>query len=76
VKPVNEVEARRVVAGLDADMIEEAGVTPAEADAVSVALRHYLVGDLDGAREVLNRTYTHGTVDAILAEFDNIQNAA
>jgi hypothetical protein len=76
VKPVNELEARRVVAGLDADMIEEADVTPAEADAVSTALRHYLVGDVVGAREVLQRTYANGTVDAIIAEFDQLKNAA
>ena len=76
VKPVNELEARRVVAGLDVDMIEEADVTPAEADAVSSALRHYLVGDLEGAREVLGQTYGHGTVDAILAEFDQLKTAA
>jgi hypothetical protein len=76
-KPLDEVVARRTVAGLDADMIEQTGVSPHEADAVSTALRQYLIGDMDGARLELAKVFSDSeTVDEILAEFGKLQNAA
>jgi hypothetical protein len=76
-KPLDEVVARRTVAGLDADMIEQTGVSPHEADAVSSALRQYLIGDMPGARAELARAFPDAdTVDEILAEFGKIQDAA
>jgi hypothetical protein len=75
-KPLDEIVARRAVAGLDADMIEQAGVSPAEADAVSAALRQFLVGDVAGARLELERVFRNGTIDEILAEFSKMPDAA
>jgi hypothetical protein len=68
VKPVNEVEARRAVAGLDADIMEQ-GLPSKEAEAITTALRLYLMGDEDAARAVLNNAFVNGTVDEIIAQF-------
>jgi hypothetical protein len=76
VKPLDEIGARRAVAGLDVDMIEQAGVSPAEADAVAAALRQFLIGDIYEARKGLEKVFRNGTVDQILAEFGKIPDAA
>jgi len=67
-KPVNEVEARRAVAGLDADIMEE-GLPSEEAEAITKALRLYLMGNEADARAVLSGTFVNGTVDDIMAQF-------
>ena len=50
---VDEITARRALAGADADMLE-AGLTPVQADAMTVALRYYLLNEHDEARRVLD----------------------
>jgi hypothetical protein len=75
VKPVNEVEARRVTAGVDADLIDKEYLSPEEADAMSLALRRYLLGDVEGARKELEQAFD-GAADQILAEFGKLDEAA
>lgn len=72
VKPVNELEARRAVAGLDVEIIERLHVPPDYADAITLALRKYLVGDEPGARAILEDTFKNGTPDRVLAEFGRL----
>ena len=72
VKPVNELEARRAVAGLDVEIIERLHVPPAYADAITLSLRKYLVGDVTGARAILKSTFSNGTPDRVLAEFSRL----
>ena len=65
---VDEIAARRAVAGTDADMVE-AGLTPEQADAMTAALRFYLKGEIAEARQVLEGVFKSCTVDRVLAEF-------
>jgi hypothetical protein len=68
VKPVDDITARRAVAGVDIDFIE-AGGPPEAADTVSTALRRFLEGDEAGARAELCSKFRNGTVDEIIDQF-------
>jgi hypothetical protein len=72
---VDEITARRALAGADADMLE-AGLTPVQADAMTVALRYYLLNEHEEARRVLDKVFMNGTVDRILQEFSRGATAA
>ena len=74
-KQLDDITARRAAAGADAD-VREAGGSPEEAEAVAAALRHYLLGDMAGARRELGKVFRNGMVDRILAEFDRGAAAA
>jgi hypothetical protein len=73
--PGEEIVARRAVAGLDVKGIKKFGLTPVEADAMSVALRRYMVGDDNGALAVLTPVF-NGSAKQILAEFRRVAEAA
>ena len=75
VKPVDDITARRAVAGTDVEFIE-AGGPPEAADAVAIALRRFLEGDEDTARAVLGSKFKNGTVDEILDGFRRELDAA
>ena len=68
VRPLDELEARRAVAGLDADIMEE-GLSSEEAEAMTLALRHFLMGHESTARAILSSVFVNGTVDEVLAQF-------
>ena len=68
-KPASELEARIAVAGLDAELIQEWGLSPEEADAIVVALRRFLLGDVNGARQELQSHFDEGMVERVLDTF-------
>lgn len=58
----------KAVAGADEEILK-AGGSPEQASAVKTALRLFMFGDKDGAREVLSAVFRNGMVDRILSEF-------
>ena len=67
--------AQRAVTGVD-EKIREAGASPEQADAIAAALKLDLLGDSDGAREVLNEVLPSQEVDEVLKVFDEAKTAA
>ncbi len=65
---IDEIVARRAVAGVDADILA-AGGTADQADAVHTALRFYLLGDVAEARIALSKVFAEGMVESLLSEF-------
>jgi hypothetical protein len=70
-----ELAARRAVAGVDLEIIR-AGGSAEEADAVSIALRRFLLGDEDGARRALAEAFPNGMAKKIMAKFNASARAA
>ena len=68
-RTIEEIAARRAVAGVAEEIILDGG-SPEQADAVSAALRHHLLGDRDKARRALTSAFLNETADQILAQFD------
>lgn len=66
----DEIAARRAVAGVAREILD-AGGTPEQADAMAIALQHFLLGDLAAARSALVEIggFKNGTVQLILDEF-------
>lgn len=72
---VDEIAARRAVAGVDADILD-AGGTPDQAEAVRTALRLHLLGDEVAAHAELAKVFPHAMADQLLLEFKKGSAAA
>ncbi len=66
--PINEISARRAVAGADADIMA-AGGTPEQAEAVRVALKLWFLKDFQGARVELSKAFQNGMVERVMKAF-------
>jgi hypothetical protein len=72
-----EYAARKAVAGLNEAKIREAGgLSFEQAGAIKAALERDLLGDIDGARKVLNKVLPTAEVDEILEVFEEAKKVA
>lgn len=68
---VDEISARRAVAGADADLLE-AGLNSDQADAMTVALRQYLLGSINEARATLLGAFDQISTQRILDSWASV----
>jgi len=72
-----EYAARKAVAGVNEEKIREAGgLSFEQTGAIKAALERDLLGDVDGARKVLNKVLPIEEVDEILAVFEEAKKVA
>lgn len=72
---VQEIAARRAVEGVD-EMVLRAGGSPAQADAIALAFRLFLLGEKKQAGSVLCGAFPTEIADLILAQFAQPRRAA